>query len=272
MKISVIIPTFNRANVLSRAIESVLSQTYAPFEVIVVDDGSSDSTRSLVKNYPSVKYLKIDNSGVSKARNVGIDSSKGDWIALLDSDDEWLPNKLELQVALSESNSLLNLIHGEEIWIRDGVRVNQMNKHKKSGGDIFIRSLKLCLISPSAVLIRKSLFDEVGLFAEDYPVCEDYDLWLKITANEDVGFVSEPIIRKYGGHDDQLSRKYFAMDYWRVKSIDFILKYYNLSVDKKEQAIKVLLKKARILLKGYEKHQNLEHYDEVDNIRQKYLH
>ena len=270
MKISVIIPTFNRAKLLERAIKSVLLQTYAPSEVIVIDDGSNDDTKEVVSKFDTVTYLYQDNSGVSAARNKAVHYAKGDWVSFLDSDDEWLPHKLQKQVELLNQLPNLNIVHGEEIWIRNGVRVNQMKKHKKSGGDIFIPSLKLCLISPSAVMIKRDFLISEGLFKEDFTVCEDYDLWLRLTSRFPVGFVEEPIIKKYGGHEDQLSRKYFAMDYWRVKSIDDVLMRFDLSIEKREPAIKVLLKKTKILLKGYEKHQNFKHFDEIKELLNKY--
>tara|TARA_Y100000296_G_scaffold6929_1_gene8308 strand:- start:253 stop:1077 length:825 start_codon:yes stop_codon:yes gene_type:complete len=270
MKISVIIPTFNRAKLLERAIKSVLLQTYAPSEVIVIDDGSDDDTKEVVSKFDTVTYLYQDNNGVSAARNKAVHYAKGDWVSFLDSDDEWLPHKLQKQVELLNQLPNLNIVHGEEIWIRNGVRVNQMKKHKKSGGDIFIPSLKLCLISPSAVMIKRDFLISEGLFKEDFTVCEDYDLWLRLTSRFPVGFVEEPIIKKYGGHEDQLSRKYFAMDYWRVKSIDDVLTRFELSIERREPAIKVLLKKAKILLKGYEKHQNFKHFDEIKELLNKY--
>lgn len=269
--VSVIIPTYNRAHTLGRALQSVLNQTYNNYEIIVIDDGSTDDTLLTLTDFPSVQYIKQDNRGVSAARNVGIEQANGEWIALLDSDDEWIPNKLDLQISYLAANPNIKCVHGEEIWIRNGVRVNQMKKHQKGGGEQFIPSLDLCLISPSAVMLEHSLFRVIGNFREDYPVCEDYDLWLKLTANNSIGFISDPIIKKYGGHEDQLSQKYFAMDYYRIKSIHWVLANLELSNDKKQAAIMVLIKKANILLKGYQKHNNLKNYAEIENILQNYI-
>ncbi len=246
-----------------RAINSVLAQTYKEFELIVVDDGSTDGTKELLSDL-DLKYIYTPNKGVSHARNRGVEAANGKWIAFLDSDDEWLPTKLERQIEYLKDNPDCQLVHGEEIWIRNGVRVNQMNKHKKSGGDIFIRSLKLCLISPSAVILRKELLLQMEGFREDFEVCEDYDLWLKITSLYQVGFIKTPILKKYGGHEDQLSRKFFAMDYWRVKSMVWVFGNRDLDTDKKLSLLKVLKKKCEVLLKGYEKHQNLTHFKEVE--------
>ena len=180
-RVSVVIPTFNRAKLVERAIESVLRQTRSADEIILVDDGSTDETTSnIVNKYTNeVLFLTQYNKGVSAARNFGIDRAAGDWIALLDSDDEWLPSKLERQVALIENHTDCLLCHTDEIWIRNGVRVNAMNKHKKSGGDIYQQCLPLCAISPSSVIFQKQLLDDVGNFDETLPACEDYDLWLR---------------------------------------------------------------------------------------------
>jgi len=207
LDISVIIPTYNRKNTLPRAVESVLNQTYKPVEIIIVDDGSTDGTKEWFSEmYPLVHYIYQVNSGVSLARNTGINSARGDWIALLDSDDEWLPDKLELQVKLLQNNAELRFCHTNEIWIRNGVRINQMKKHQKYGGNIFKKCLDICRISPSSSLFHTSVIKDVGLFDESLDVCEDYDLWLRITAKYPVLFLDQPLIKKFGGHTDQLSR------------------------------------------------------------------
>lgn len=269
--VSVIIPTYNRASVLKRAINSVLNQTYKNIELIIIDDGSTDETQELLDQL-NLESIKTTNGGVSKARNLGIQQAQGKWLAFLDSDDEWLPEKLEKQIAFSNANPNINIIHGEEIWIRNGVRVNPKHKHKKGGGDQFLPSLKLCAISPSTVMLKKSIFNEHILFREDFPCCEDYDLWLRLTSVMNVGFIDEFLIKKYGGHEDQLSQKYKAMDYWRVKSIDWIFKNRDLSTERKNAALEELFKKSKVLLKGYEKHDNTgEHYREIKYIMENYF-
>lgn len=272
--ISVIIPTFNRVHTLKRAIDSVLSQTCRDFDLWIIDDGSTDETEDLVKSFNSseiqIYYLKQENKGVSSARNMGIKRSQGEWIALLDSDDEWLPNRLQKQIELANNNPELPLIHGEEIWVRRGKRVNPKFIHKKFGGDIFERCLPLCLISPSASLIKRSLLEEVGGFDEDFTVCEDYDLWLKVTSLYPVGFIDDPIIIKHGGHEDQLSAKYFAMDYYRILAMDRIISIRELSDSHQLSVRNEIIKKATILLKGYLKHNNMENFDQVCKIAQKY--
>ena len=251
MNISVIIPTYNRKHTLSRAINSVIDQTYEPFEIIIVDDGSTDGTKEwLPKRYPSVQYIYQPNSGVSVARNVGIKSAQGDWISLLDSDDEWLSQKLEKQVKAVKEDPDSMFCHTNEVWIRNGVRINQGKKHQKYGGLIFNQCLDICRISPSSVLLKNSILKDTGLFDEKLPVCEDYDLWLRITAHNPVTFLDEPLINKYGGHKDQLSRVPAGIEQYRIQSLEKILKTVNLTQAQSNATRKMLLRKMNIYLNG----------------------
>jgi glycosyltransferase involved in cell wall biosynthesis len=224
-KVSVIIPTYNRAYFLKEAIESVLKQTYPHFELLIIDDGSEDETATVVSRYQDkrIRYLFIPHQGVSKARNVGIKEARAKLIAFLDSDDLWLPKKLELQVKFFQNRPDALICQTEEIWIRYGRRVNPKKYHKKPSGMIFKESLRRCLISPSAVMMRRELFERVGLFDESMPACEDYDLWLRVTARYPVYLLPEPLVIKRGGHSDQLSRTIPALDKWRIKAIVKIL-------------------------------------------------
>lgn len=268
MLIDIILPSFNRASILDRAIQSVLTQSHQHFRLFVVDDGSTDETALVMMKYAGnekVHYLKQENKGVSGARNFGIKNSSADWIAFLDSDDEWLPQKLAIQIKFIKEHPDLRFIHSNEIWIRHGVRVNPKKKFDKSNIDIFKRSLELCLISPSTVMMKRELSSQHGHFDESFTVCEDYDLWLKILAGEEVGFISEHLIKKYGGHDDQLSTKYPAMDFWRIRSMGKLIKT-NISQDKKEMIKEEIKKKAPILLQGYLKHQNHQEHAELTEL------
>ena len=197
-KISVVIPTLNRINTLQRALDSVINQTYKPAEIIVVDNGSSDGTlKFLREQYPKITILTENKIGVSSARNKGIKKSINQWIALLDSDDAWHPRKLEIQTSMLDSAlKEYNLIHTDEVWFRNNKHINQMKKHKKQGGYIFERCLSLCCISPSSVLFKKNILDKVGLFDESLPVCEDYDMWLKICSSEEVLFAQDKLTYK----------------------------------------------------------------------------
>ncbi len=251
-KISVIIPVYNRKILVSRAIDSVLKQTRTADEIIVVDDGSTDGTGETLKHYGDrIRILHEQNKGVSAARNRGIEASNGDWIALLDSDDEWLPEKLLIQETWIKNNPEYRICQTEEIWIRNGKRVNPMNKHQKMHGDIFIPSLRMCLVSPSAVMFEKSIFVETGGFDESLPVCEDYDLWLRISLNHPVGLISVPGIKKYGGHPDQLSRSVWGMDRYRVAALENLLnRNPDMPDEKRESVLKELVYKLEILHKG----------------------
>ena len=260
--ISVIIPTLNRRNLLKRAVKSVLEQTMPTEEIIVVDNGSTDGTRSMIRSsFPAVHCITEHKLGVSAARNRGISIAKGDWIAFLDSDDAWLPTKLEKQVAAHSTNSDFRLIHTDEIWYRKGKRVNQMKKHKKRGGDIFEKCLLLCCISPSCVLLRKDLVQDVGLFDEALPACEDYDLWLRITSGESVLYVDEALTIKYGGHEGQLSSKYWGMDRFRIQSLEKLLSDQHLTSVQTRDVRKVLMQKLNIIIQGGIKRDNIEIVD-----------
>ena len=257
-KISIVIPTFNRIGSLPRALDSALNQTYQPSEIIVVDNGSSDGTTKLLRErYPSIRLLIEKKLGVSAARNKGIRHSKFQWIALLDSDDAWDKTKLEKQKnALASSQDQFRLVHTDEIWIRNGNKFNQMKKHQKFGGNIFNNCLSLCCISPSSVLINKNIFKEVGYFDESLPVCEDYDLWLKICSQEKILFINQKLTLKYGGHKDQLSKTYWGMDRFRIKSLENLILNYKLKPDQKINAIKTIVKKLKIIVNGAYKRNN----------------
>ena len=264
MNISVIIPTFNRKETLKRAIQSVLMQSYTPYEIIVIDDGSDDGTKEWLKDkYPNVKYIYQMNSGVSSARNKGIKFARGDWIALLDSDDEWLPSKLKDQANEIESNPAAKFLHTNEIWIRNGVRVNQMKKHKKYGGYIFEKCLDMCRISPSSVLIKKDIFDEIGMFDETLKVCEDYDLWLRFASKYPVHFLDQPLIKKYGGHSDQLSKVDDGIESYRIRSLKKIMNSGILNKKQKTITKDVLVKKMYIYAKGLEKRNKIRELNDT---------
>ena len=250
--VSVIIPTFNRAGRVIRAISSVQEQTFTDFEIIVVDDGSTDETeRSLTRFGNRIKYIAHPaNRGVSASRNTGIKNSSAPFIAFLDSDDHWLPEKLECQMRFFESNSNAFACQTEEIWIRKGRRVNPRQKHLKPSGDIFEPSLKLCLVSPSAVMLRRSLLEDVGLFDENLPACEDYDLWLRIACRHFVYLIEQPLIIKEGGHSDQLSSRHKGMDRFRIKSLVKLIRSGVLSDKQLQKTFQELALKCRIYGNG----------------------
>ena len=256
--VSVVIPTLNRCLLLKRAIDSVLNQSVSPNEVIVIDNGSSDETINMIStNYPDIIYLTEEKIGVSASRNQGIKKSNSEWVAFLDSDDVWEPFKLEKQLTFNNRfKTNFRFIHTNETWIRNGKFLNQMKKHEKSGGDLFKNCLKLCCISPSSSMIKKEVFKDYGFFDEELQVCEDYDMWVRITAKENVGYLTEPLVIKYGGHSDQLSKKYWGMDRFRIKSLEKNINSNWFSKDQNKYAYETLIQKLQIVLSGAKNRNN----------------
>ncbi|MBD3223088.1 MAG: glycosyltransferase [Caldithrix sp.] len=254
MDISVIIPAYNREQLIVRTIESVLAQTDLPAEVIVIDDGSTDYTAKVLDTFGSkIKIVHQEHSGVSKARNTGIQLANSPWLAFLDSDDVWLSQKLEQAKKFWQENPHYSIFQSEEIWIRGGRRVNPKRKHRKFGGWIFRKSLPLCIVSPSAVIVHRRVFEQVGVFDENFTVCEDYDLWLRIAAQFIIGLDNQALIEKYGGHADQLSRQYWGMDNFRLKAMEKHINNPYLTRVEKQSLFKEMQKKIQILIAGYQK-------------------
>jgi glycosyltransferase involved in cell wall biosynthesis len=252
-RVSVVIPTFNRWPLVAEAVNSVLAQSYRGFEVIVVDDGSTDATASELARLASpLKVFVTGRRGVSAARNFGVSHSRGRYIAFLDSDDLWLRKKLERQTRFMDEHPEFHICQTDEIWIRNGVRVNPRAIHQKPSGDIFGRSLELCLVSPSAVMMTRALFERTGGFDEAFPVCEDYDLWLRISAQHKVGLVAERLTIKRGGHAEQLSRSVWGMDRYRILALQKLLRS-NLDRSQQAAALKMLRQKVAIVAAGARK-------------------
>jgi glycosyltransferase involved in cell wall biosynthesis len=248
--VSVIIPTYNRGWIIKEAIDSVMAQDYRDFELIIVDDGSTDNTPDILHSYrDKILVFGQENQGVSAARNRGLAAASGDLIAFLDSDDLWLPQKLKRQVDFFNSNPDAFICQTEEIWIRNNIRVNPKKRHKKPRGMIFEPSLALCLVSPSAVMIRASLFEEVGRFDETLPACEDYDLWLRMSCRYPVYLIDTPLIIKRGGHNDQLSSSP-GLDKFRIESLRKIVACNLLSKTQYQAAVKTLKEKCKIYAAG----------------------
>jgi glycosyltransferase involved in cell wall biosynthesis len=251
MRVSVIIPTYNRAFFLTEAVASVLAQTYGDFELLVVDDGSTDATPAALAPFGSrVAVLRrATRGGVSAARNLGAAAATGDWLAFLDSDDLWLPEKLALQVEYLRAHPDLCICQTEETWIRNGVRVNPPRRCRKVAGDIFLPSLRRCLVSPSAVMLPRRLFEAMGGFDETLPAAEDYDLWLRVAWRYPVGLVPAPLIIKRGGHPDQLSRQW-GLDRFRIRALIKLLQEPGLPPRYREAARRTLAEKCRIYAEG----------------------
>lgn len=253
-RVTVIIPTYNRAVLLKEAIDSVLDQDFNDFELIVVDDGSTDTTAHLLLSYrQSIRVIQTDRMGVSAARNSGISVAKGEYIAFLDSDDLYLRKKLSAQISFMEAQPAAKICYTDEIWIRKGVRVNPKKRHAKYSGWMFEKCLPLCIISPSSVLMTRGLLDEVGLFDETMHVCEDYDLWLRIAVRYPVHFIDKKLIIKRGGHNDQLSTSVWGLDRYRIVSLVKILSSPYLTPGEKTEVFGTIRKKCRIVATGCKK-------------------
>jgi glycosyltransferase involved in cell wall biosynthesis len=254
--VSVIIPTFNRATWVCEAIASVLAQTYAHLELIVVDDGSHDATPEVVQACgEGLMYIRQAHAGVSAARNCGVAASRGVLIAFLDSDDTWLPRKIAAQVTLLQQQPDAQACYTDEIWIRHGVRVNARQIHQKHSGWLFEPSLPRCLISPSSIMLRRTLWDHLGGFDERLPACEDYDLWLRLALRTPVLLLPERLIVKRGGHADQLSRCVPVLDQYRITALEKILTA-SLSLSQRQAVLTQLVQKCRIVALGARKRQH----------------
>jgi glycosyltransferase involved in cell wall biosynthesis len=254
--ISVIIPTYNREQRLRKAIDSVLAQTYPYFELIVVDDGSEDKTSELVSSYEAdIVYIKQANKGPAAARNRGIQAARYNLVAFLDSDDRFSADKLQVQISAMQDKPAYLVSHTEETWYRHGRLLNQKKKHKKNSGHIFRQSLVICAVGMSTVMMHRKIFDRYGFFDEDFPCCEDYDLWLRVSAEQKFLLVNEPLTLKDGGRDDQLSSIYrMGMDRFRIKAIKKILESPSLTEKQRHFAMKELERKCMIYGNGCIKH------------------
>jgi glycosyltransferase involved in cell wall biosynthesis len=259
MSITVIIPTYNRASFLERAVLSVAEQTIRCAELIIVDDGSGDDTAETVKRLAGrvpfpLKYLYQENRGAAAARNTGIRNAASDYISFLDSDDWFAPEKLSYQLeAMHHSECLIS--HTREIWFRRGTLLQQKKKHQPEGGYIFNRCLQMCVVGMSTVMVRRSLFDRYGYFDESLPCCEDYDFWLRVSVREKFLLVPRQLTIKDGGRDDQLSVVYrLGMDRYRIRSIVNLLENDTLDESQYALALAELEKKCAIYGNGCLKH------------------
>jgi glycosyltransferase involved in cell wall biosynthesis len=252
-RVSVIIPTYNRAEMVREAVASVLAQTCRDFEVVVVDDASTDGTAAALAEYAEVQVLRHPRRrGVAAARNTGIQAARGEWLAFLDSDDLWLPEKLARQMAYLQARPGLWLCQTDETWVRRGARVNKPWSHRKMAGRIFLPSLARCVVSPSAVILHRRLIEAHGGFDETLPAAEDYDLWLRLSWRYEVGLVEEPLVIKRGGHADQLSRQW-GLDRWRIQALVKLLQEPDLPESYKQAARRTLGAKCAIYAQGCDK-------------------
>jgi glycosyltransferase involved in cell wall biosynthesis len=258
--VSVIIPTFNREQFLQKAIDSVLAQTYPHFELIIVDDGSMDNTEKLVEKCNSdIIYIRQNNKGPAAARNKGVQAARYNLLAFLDSDDWFAEDKLEVQTRAMGKNPDYLISHTQEKWYRNGRILNQKIRHQKNSGDIFHQSLELCAVGMSTVLMHRKVFDLYGLFDEEYPCCEDYEFWLRVSAEQKFLLIDKPLTLKNGGREDQVSTIYrVGMDKFRIQAIMKILASGGLKEEQKKSAMAELHRKCTIYGTGCIKHGRFE--------------
>jgi glycosyltransferase involved in cell wall biosynthesis len=255
--VSVILPTYNRSMQLREAVQTVLSQTQLPFELIIADDGSTDGTGDYVQkmnNVGMVHYLRIPHCGMpGKVRNAGARLAAGEYLAFLDSDDLWKPEKLARQTNFFEGHPEIRICHTGETWQRGEKIVSQAGQKHKRSGNVFADALMKCIIGPSTVMMRRELFEEFGGFREHLEIAEDYELWLRVTAKYPVGYIDEPLVIKRGGHADQLSEKYGQIEIFRIKALLLNLEEGHFEGEQRRLAAKELVRKCRIYAQGCDK-------------------
>lgn len=260
---------------LREAVQSVLDQDVfqsgiQSFELFVVDDGSTTDTPSVLKEFGgALTYDAGEHRGVSAARNRGLSLASGEYIAFLDSDDLWKPDKIRAQMSYMSAFTGAAACYTEEIWIRDGRRVNPHDKHRKYSGWIFDKVLPLCLLSLSSALFRRSVFDELGGFDESLPACEDYDFGIRLAHRYPIHLITKPLIVKRGGHTDQLSHKYWGMDRFRVFALEKALDL-DLNPEQRTLVKDTILTKARILEQGFQKRNKPEEARKYRRIIEKH--
>lgn len=275
--ISVIIPTYNRATFLREAVESVLSQGYwtggtrgHAFELLIIDDGSTDETGTMIREFGGrLEYHFQEHAGVSSARNLGLRLARGEFIAYLDSDDLWKREKIQVQMSFFKAFPQARVCYTEEVWIRNGARLNPGKRHRKYSGRIFDKVLPLCLLSLSSALFHREVFAEVGDFDRSLPACEDYDFGIRLAHRYPIHLVPNPLIIKRGGHSDQLSRLYWGMDRFRVQALE---KALGLGLTAEEDLLvrQEIVKKCRVLVQGFQKRENGREADRYLDLIKKY--
>ena len=262
--VSVIIPAYNRAPLLKEAVRSVLAQSFRDIEIIIADDGSTDGTPSMLRELeekslsapegPPLRLLRQDHRGMAgQVRNFAVQAASGRYLAFLDSDDLWLPEKLSRQLPFFGKPPGLRLVHTRELWLRQGRVISQKGQRHRRFGDVFGDALEKCILGPSTVVLERSLFDEIGGFREDLEVAEDYELGLRITALHEIGYVDEPLTVKRAGEWPQLSKKYDHIEDFRIKALQPLIDQDRLPFSRRMPARRVLSRKCGVYARGCRK-------------------
>lgn len=252
--VSVIIPVYNRNYSLKDAVESVLIQTYKPSEIIIIDDGSFFSVENILKNYNNhIKIIHHErNKGVSAARNTGISASKGRYIAFLDSDDIFLPQKLEWQINFMKENNY-HISHTNEFWYKKDRFINQNKKSKRYGGKILDKILDKCRVSPSSLIVERKVFEKCGLFDEKLDVCEDYDISLRFALDYTIGYLDKKLIIKRAIEENSLSDAIKHIEYIRYNILKKFYERYEdrFNTEEKESVLSELQRKNSIIKENF---------------------
>ncbi len=269
---SVIIPTFNRSQMLLEAVQSVLKQTLLPKEILVIDDGSSEPLGPLVAEIgsPLIRYIKQSHTGMAgQVRNVGVSQSTGEWVSFLDSDDLWYPEKLA-RTAATITSETPPLIHCKERWIRCGSEVSQRKQKHQRRGDIFSDCLKKCIIGPSTVTMKRDVYENLGGFREDLEIAEDYEFWLRYCNMYAVEYIDEPLVEKRAGDWDQLSEKYNEIEIFRIRGLRDLVDRGVFYVGNQLLAKDELVRKCEIHSKGAEKRGLFAKAEEFSDLAKRY--
>ena len=253
MLVSIIIPTFNRLELLKRAIVSIEAQTYTNYELIIVDDASNDGTLEYLMTLDHLILILSENRGVSHARNRGVAMANGSSVAFLDSDDSWHKEKLAQQVAFHQLDPEVKCSFGEEKWFRFDKEVKRPKKYESPHVVNFKDLLEFTFIGPSSVMIDTNFYKELKGFDEDLAVCEDFDLWLRLSTHTSMHLAPNVCINKHAGDFEQLSSSVLSLEPYRVEAL---LKHQD-----NAQAKEMIKKKIEIIQKGAQKHQNQELLD-----------
>jgi glycosyltransferase involved in cell wall biosynthesis len=234
-RIAVIVPTYNRATLVKRAINSVLAQTYTDYELVVVDDGSEDNTPEVLRQYTGCRYLRLEHSGLpAVARNAGVRSTDAPYVAFLDSDDEWLPDKLTVQTGILESDPDAGLVC-TNAFVIEGDDPKKEELYLKPGqgksGRVLKELIRDNFIITSTVLMRRDVFERSCGFSEESELraVEDYDLWLRVGTTCAIHYVPEPLAM-YRRGATSLSKNRGGAEHWRVLSYIFERCRRNLNV------------------------------------------
>jgi glycosyltransferase involved in cell wall biosynthesis len=253
VKVSVVIPTYNCVQFVTEAIDSVLNQTFKDFEILVVDDGSKDETREVLteKYGTSIQYLYKENGGVSSARNFGIEKAKGKYIAFLDADDVWMPEKLEKQASALEGNPEIKACYSSFFLCDEKLNPGKINlSERKANALTDLLLIGNVVATPSTVIAEKGLFQQVGGFDHELSQCADWEMWIRLATKTEFIYINEPLLR-YRQHDSNMSKNAALLEKDSVLLIEKGFALPNLPIDLKEKKNEALARIYMVLAGTY---------------------